>query len=127
MKLLLNVIPFTVRMRLNVALMIPFFTYCVWLYLILDSYSLRKPTVHSSKLSCEISAFIAGNCVLCCLNSEFKKKINKITNKTNQMTKIFAFLSVLYVILLIFFVNSLLKQESTELPAMKAVISHEKF
>jgi hypothetical protein len=33
--------------------------------------------------------------VLCCFNSEFTKKINK-------MTKIFAFLSVLYVILLIF-------------------------
>jgi hypothetical protein len=41
--------------------------------------------------------------------------------------KIFAFLSVLYVILLIFFVNSLLKQQSTQLPAMKAVISHENF
>jgi hypothetical protein len=35
------------------------------------------------------------------------------------------FLSVLYVILLIFFVKSLLKQQSTQLPAIKAVISHE--
>jgi hypothetical protein len=43
------------------------------------------------------------------------------------MTKIFAFLSVLYVILLIFLVNSLLKQQSTQLPAMKAVISYEHF
>jgi hypothetical protein len=55
--------------------------------------------------------FIAGNCVLCYFNSEF-------TNKINKMTKIFAFLSVLYVVLLIFFVNSLLKQRSTQLPAM---------
>jgi hypothetical protein len=36
----------------------------------------------------------------------------------------FAFLSVLYAIL---FVNSPLKQQSTQLPAMKAVISREKF
>jgi hypothetical protein len=41
------------------------------------------------------------------------------------MTKILAFLSVLYVILLIFFVNSLFKQQSTQFPAMKAVISHD--
>jgi hypothetical protein len=33
----------------------------------------------------------------------------------------------LYVILLVFFVNLLLKQQSTQLPAMKAVISHENF
>jgi hypothetical protein len=39
----------------------------------------------------------------------------------------FVFLSVLYVILLIFFVNSLLKQQSTQLPAMKAVISQVNF
>jgi hypothetical protein len=43
------------------------------------------------------------------------------------MTKLFAFLSVLYVILLILFVNLLLKQQSTQLSAMKAVISHEIF
>jgi hypothetical protein len=43
------------------------------------------------------------------------------------MTKIFAFLSVSYVILLIFVVNLLLKQQSTQLQAMKAVISHEIF
>jgi hypothetical protein len=63
---------------------------------------------------------MAGNC-------EFTVKINKITNKTNKMTKIFAFLLDLHVILLIFFVNLLLKQQSTQLPAMKAVISHENF
>jgi hypothetical protein len=40
----------------------------------------------------------------------------------NKMTKIFVFLSVLNVILLIFLVNSLLKQQNTQLPAMKAVI-----
>jgi hypothetical protein len=34
---------------------------------------------------------------------------------------------VLFVILLILFVNSLLKQQSTQLPAIEAVISHEKF
>jgi hypothetical protein len=39
--------------------------------------------------SCEITAFIAGNCVLYCFKSEFR-------NKTNKMKKIFAFLSVLY-------------------------------
>jgi hypothetical protein len=33
----------------------------------------------------------------------------------------------LYVILLIFFVNSLLKQQSTQLSDKKAVISHENF
>jgi hypothetical protein len=43
------------------------------------------------------------------------------------MSKIIAFLSVLRVILLIFCVNLLLKQQSTQLPAMKAVISHENF
>jgi hypothetical protein len=43
------------------------------------------------------------------------------------MTKIFAVLSVLYVILLIYFANSLLKQQSTQLPAMGAVISDENF
>jgi hypothetical protein len=43
------------------------------------------------------------------------------------MSKKFAFLSGLYVILLIFFVNSLSKQQSTQLPAMKAVIPRENF
>jgi hypothetical protein len=43
------------------------------------------------------------------------------------MTKKFVFLSVLYVILLFLFVNSLLKKQSTQLPAMKTVISHEHF
>jgi hypothetical protein len=33
-----------------------------------------------------------------------------LTNKTNKLTKIFVFLSFLYVIVLNFFVNSLLKQ-----------------
>jgi energy-converting hydrogenase Eha subunit F len=69
----------------------------------------------------------AESCVLCCFNSEFTNKINKITNKTNKMTKIFAFLLVLYVILMILFVKSLLKQQRTQLPDMKAVISHENF
>jgi hypothetical protein len=56
--------------------------------------------------------------VFCCFNSEFTKKFNKITNKTYKMTKIFAFLSNLYVILLNFFVNFLLKQQSTQLPTV---------
>jgi hypothetical protein len=56
--------------------------------------------------------------VLFCFNSKF-------TNKINKITKIFVFLSDLNVILLIFFVNSLLKQQNTQLPAIKAVISHE--
>jgi redox-regulated HSP33 family molecular chaperone len=69
---------------------------------------------HSYKFSCV--AFIAGSCVLCCLNSEFTKKINKVTYKTDKNTNIF-------VILLVFS-----KQQSTQLPAnMKAVISHENF
>jgi hypothetical protein len=33
----------------------------------------------------------------------------------------------IFVILLVLFVNSVIKQQSTQLPAMKAVISHEKF
>jgi hypothetical protein len=43
------------------------------------------------------------------------------------LTKIFAFLSVLYVVLLILFVNSLLKQQNTQLSSMKVVISHNFF
>jgi hypothetical protein len=71
--------------------------------------SLKTKNVHllPRKKTYIITAF-------CCL-SEF-------TNKINKMTKIFAFLSVLNVIL---FVNSLVKQQSTQLPAFKAVISHE--
>jgi hypothetical protein len=90
---------------------------------------------HSLKFSCEITAFIAGNCVLCCFNSEFTNKIKKITYKTDKNTNIFVILLVLFVILMILFVisllihccNSLLKQQSTQLPAMKVVISHENF
>jgi hypothetical protein len=70
----------------------------------------------AKKFSCEITAFLAGNCVLCCFhsfNSEFTKKINKIrdkiTYKTDKNTNIFVISLVLFVILLIFFVNSLLK------------------
>jgi hypothetical protein len=76
---------------------------------------------------CEITAFIAGNCVLCSFNSEFTKKINKITYKTDKNANIFVILLRLFVILLIFFVNALLKQQSAQLPAVKAVISHENF
>jgi hypothetical protein len=67
------------------------------------------------KNSCEITAFIAGNCVVCCFNSEVTKKIKKITYKTDKNANIFVILLVLFVILLIFFVNSLLKQQSTQL------------
>jgi hypothetical protein len=65
--------------------------------------------------------------VICCFNSEFTKKINKITYKTDKNTNIFVILLVLFVIFLIFLVNSLLKQQSTQLPVMKAGISHEIF
>jgi hypothetical protein len=75
----------------------------------------------------EISAFIVGNYVLCCCNSDVTKKINKITYKMDKNANNFVILLVLFVILLILFVNSLLKQESTELPAMKAVVSHKNF
>jgi hypothetical protein len=44
---------------------------------------------HSLKFACEITAYIAGNCVLCCFNSEFTKKINKITYKTDKNANIF--------------------------------------
>jgi hypothetical protein len=52
---------------------------------------------------------------------------SKITNITDKNANIFVILSVWYVISLILFVNSLLKKQSTQLPAMKAVISYEKF
>jgi hypothetical protein len=76
--------------------------------------------IHSWSFSCEITAFIGGNCVLCCFISENHKK-------TDKNTSIFVISLILFVILLILFVNSLLKQQNTQLPAMKAVISHENF
>jgi hypothetical protein len=67
-------------------------------------------SIHSLKFSCEITAFIPGNCVLCCFNSEFtKKKINKIIYKTGKNANISVIILVLFVILLIFFVNPLVK------------------
>jgi hypothetical protein len=39
------------------------------------------------KFSCENTAFIAGNCVLCCLNSGFPKNINRITRITYKTDK----------------------------------------
>jgi hypothetical protein len=70
------------------------------------------PKVHSLKFSFEITASIAGNCVLCCFNSEFTKKIIKITYKTDKNTNIFVILLILFVILLILFVNSLLNKRA---------------
>jgi sensor histidine kinase regulating citrate/malate metabolism len=55
------------------------------------------------------------------------KKINEILYKTHKNANIFVILLVLFVVLLIWFMNSRLKQQSTQLPAMKAVISHENF
>jgi hypothetical protein len=70
----------------------------------------KKPTlIYSYKFSCKIIAFTAGKCVLYYFNSEFTKKINKITNKTDKNTNIFVILLFLFVILLILFVNSLFK------------------
>jgi hypothetical protein len=63
--------------------------------------------------------------VVLTVNSQ-TKSIKSQTQSINEQ-KYFIFLSVLYVILMIFFVNSLLKQQSTQLPAMKAVNSHENF
>jgi uncharacterized membrane protein len=63
--------------------------------------------------------------VLCCFNSEFTRKINKITYKTDKNTNILVILLVLFVILLILFLYALLKQQITKLPPMKAVILHE--
>jgi hypothetical protein len=54
---------------------------------------------HSKKCSCEITAYIAGNCVFCCFNSEFTNKINKETSKTDKNAIIFVILLVLFVIL----------------------------
>jgi hypothetical protein len=45
MILLEDVTPFAVRMRLVVALVIPFFIYCDCVYFALDSYSLIRLTV----------------------------------------------------------------------------------
>jgi hypothetical protein len=56
-----------------------------------------------------------------------QEKSNKITYKTDKNANIFVILMNLFVILSILFVNSLLKQQSKQLPAMKAVISHENF
>jgi hypothetical protein len=56
-----------------------------------------------------------------------QRKSIKSHTKPIKNTNIFAILLVLFVILLILFVNSLLKQQSTQFPAMKAVISDEKF
>jgi hypothetical protein len=50
-----------------------------------------------------------------------------MTYKTHKNTNIFVILLVLFVILLILLVNLLLKQQGTQLPAMKAVIWHENF
>jgi hypothetical protein len=65
--------------------------------------------------------------MFCCFNSEFTKKINNITYKTDKNTNIFVISLVLFVILLIFIVSLLLKLQITQLPALKAVISHEYF
>jgi hypothetical protein len=48
---LADVTPFAIRMRLVVALVIPFFIYCDCVYFALDSYSLRKLTMHVSGMS----------------------------------------------------------------------------
>jgi hypothetical protein len=42
-------------------------------------------------MSCELAVFIAGYCVLCWFNSEFR---NKITYKTDENTNIFVILLV---------------------------------
>jgi hypothetical protein len=36
-----------------------------------------------------MTTFIAGNCVLCCFNNEFTRKINKTTCKTDTKGKYF--------------------------------------
>jgi hypothetical protein len=63
--------------------------------------------------------------VVVTVNSQ-RKSIKSLTKRI-KIADIFEILLVLFVILLILFVNSLLKQQSTQLPAMKAVISHEIF
>jgi hypothetical protein len=58
--------------------------------------------------------------VLCCLNSEFTKTINTITYKTNKNTNIFVYDFI------DFACEFTVKQQSTQLPAMRAVISQER-
>jgi hypothetical protein len=43
--------------------------------------------------------------VICCFNSEFRKKFNKIPYKTDKNTFFFVIFMVLFVILLILIVN----------------------
>jgi hypothetical protein len=63
------------------------------------SYNRLTENQYSKKISYEITAVKAGNCVLCCFNSEFTNKINKITYKTDKNANIFVILLVLVVIL----------------------------
>jgi hypothetical protein len=49
------------------------------------------------------------NCVLYYFNNEFTNIISKIANKTNTNANSFVILSELFVILLVLFLNSLLK------------------
>jgi hypothetical protein len=85
--------------------------------------SLNKLSLSSKiTLSFKIIGFIAGNCVLYYFNSEFTIIINKIISKANKNAKMFVMLLVLFVILFILILNSL---QSTQLPAMKPVISYE--
>jgi protoheme ferro-lyase len=56
-------------------------------------------------------------------SSEFTNKINKITTKTNKMTKIICII-IGFVCDFIDFLCEFTEQQSTQLPAMKAVISH---
>jgi hypothetical protein len=66
----------------------------IWVVFFFDSL-----IPHSLNFSCENTACTAGNCVLYYFNSEFTKKINKITYKTDKNANIFVILLVLFVIL----------------------------
>jgi ABC-type sulfate transport system permease component len=60
------------------------------------------------------------------LKVKSQRKSRKSRTKPIKIQFFFVILLVLFVIVLILFLNLLLKQQSTQLPALKAVISHKK-
>jgi hypothetical protein len=79
---------------------------------------------HVFCLSCEITAFIAGNCMLCCFNSEFTKKINKITYKTDKNK---TFLLFYWFCLWFYWFCLCYNNRAHSCQLIKAVFSHGKF
>jgi hypothetical protein len=76
-------------------------------------------SVHSYKFSCEINDQCFHSWQLCGKSIKSYTKAKKCNFYVNIL--------ILFVILLILIENSLLKQQSTQLPAIKAVILQENF